>query len=75
MLRDVNIRGTAADVWAGGFVHPSGGKTGTTNDYRDAWYIGFTKMYTVGIWVGTDDHAPMGPGIPAPTTPCPSGWT
>ncbi|MDQ3002224.1 MAG: penicillin-binding protein [Fibrobacterota bacterium] len=62
MLRDVNIRGTAADVWAGGFYHPSGGKTGTTNDYRDAWYIGFTKLYTVGIWIGTDDHSPLGPG-------------
>lgn len=62
MLRDVNIRGTAADIWAGGFYHPSGGKTGTTNDYRDAWYIGFTKRYTVGIWVGTDDHASLGSG-------------
>ncbi|HKP95475.1 MAG TPA: PBP1A family penicillin-binding protein [Fibrobacteria bacterium] len=62
MLRDVNIRGTAADVWAGGFYHPSGGKTGTTNDYRDAWYIGFTKRYTVGVWVGTDDHESLGPG-------------
>ena len=62
MLQDVNIRGTAAAVWASGFRHPSGGKTGTSNDYRDAWYIGFTKRYTVGVWVGTDDHAPMGPG-------------
>lgn len=62
MLQDVNIRGTAADVWASGFQHPSGGKTGTSNDYRDAWYIGFTKRYTVGVWVGTDDHASMGSG-------------
>ena len=62
MLRDVNIRGTAADVWAGGFYHPSGGKTGTSNDYRDAWYIGFTKRYTVAVWVGTDDHASLGAG-------------
>jgi penicillin-binding protein 1A len=62
MLQDVNIRGTAADVWASGFRHPSGGKTGTSNDWRDAWYVGFTKRYTVGVWVGTDDHAPMGPG-------------
>jgi penicillin-binding protein 1A len=60
MLRDVNIRGTAADIWASGFYHPSGGKTGTSNDYRDAWYVGFTKRYTVGIWVGTDDHASLG---------------
>lgn len=62
MLQDVNIRGTAAEVWAGGFQHPSGGKTGTTNDYRDAWYIGFTRRYTVGVWIGTDEHASMGPG-------------
>lgn len=61
MLRDVNIRGTAADVWAEGFTYPSGGKTGTSNDYRDAWYVGFTKRYTVGVWVGTDDHASLGP--------------
>lgn len=62
MLRDVNIRGTAARVWGSGFYHPSGGKTGTTNDYTDAWYIGFTKQYTMGIWVGTDAFVPMGPG-------------
>lgn len=62
MLQDVNIRGTAAKVWASGFIHPSGGKTGTTNDYTDAWYIGFTKRYTMGVWVGTDAHFPMGRG-------------
>jgi len=62
MLRDVNIRGTAAAVWASGLRHPSGGKTGTTNDYTDAWYVGFTKQYTMGVWVGLDDHTPMGGG-------------
>ena len=62
MLKDVNIRGTAARVYAGGFTHPSGGKTGTTNDYTDAWYIGFTKQYTMAVWIGTDSPAPMGPG-------------
>ena len=62
MLKDVNIRGTAARVWASGFYHPSGGKTGTTNDYTDAWYIGFTRQYTMGVWVGTDAFVPMGPG-------------
>ena len=60
MLRDVNIRGTAAEIWASGFYQPSGGKTGTTNDYCDAWYIGFTRGYTVGVWIGTDDHASLG---------------
>jgi penicillin-binding protein 1A len=62
MLRDVNINGTAADIWANGFKYPSGGKTGTSNDYRDAWYIGFTKKYTVGVWVGTDTHESLGSG-------------
>jgi len=62
LLRDVNIRGTGASIWASGFNHPSGGKTGTTNDYTDAWYVGFTKRYTMGVWVGADDHTPMGPG-------------
>ncbi|MDR2554182.1 MAG: PBP1A family penicillin-binding protein [Fibromonadaceae bacterium] len=62
MLQSVNTGGTAAKVWGSGFHHPSGGKTGTTNDYTDAWYIGFTKQYTMGIWVGTDDFVPMGPG-------------
>jgi penicillin-binding protein 1A len=62
MMRDVNIHGTAAAIWASGFNHPSGGKTGTTNDFNDAWYIGYTKRLTMGIWVGGDDHASMGPG-------------
>ena len=62
MMRDVNIHGTAASIWASGFNHPSGGKTGTTNDFNDAWYIGFTKRLTMGIWVGSDDHRSMGPG-------------
>jgi penicillin-binding protein 1A len=62
MMRDVNIHGTAAAIWASGFNHPSGGKTGTTNDFNDAWYIGYTKRLTMGIWVGSDDHSSMGPG-------------
>ncbi len=63
MLRDVNVRGTGASIAASGFRHPSGGKTGTTNDYTDAWYIGFTRHYTMGVWAGVDKHnRPMGPG-------------
>ena len=62
MLQTVNTAGTAAKVWSSGFHHPSGGKTGTTNDYTDAWYIGFTRQYTMGVWVGTDDFIAMGPG-------------
>jgi penicillin-binding protein 1A len=62
MLKDVNVRGTAGRVWGSGFRHPSGGKTGTTNDYTDAWYIGFTKQYTMGVWIGSDSPGTMGAG-------------
>ncbi len=41
---------------------PVAGKTGTTNDFRDAWFIGFTPQYTAGVWVGLDDFTPLGPG-------------
>lgn len=37
------------------------GKTGTTNDYTDAWFIGFDERLVVGVWVGRDDHTPIGP--------------
>ncbi len=72
MLKDVNIHGTGARVGASGFRHPSGGKTGTTNNYADAWYIGFTRYYTLGIWVGTDSPAPMGPGHTGSEDPLPA---
>ncbi len=38
---------------------PSAGKTGTTQDYRDAWFVGFTADMVCGVWVGNDDNAPM----------------
>ncbi len=48
---------------------PAAGKTGTTQDHRDAWFIGFTADLVVGVWVGNDDNAPMkavtGGGLPA----------
>jgi penicillin-binding protein 1A len=40
---------------------PVYGKTGTTNDYTDAWFIGFDDSLAVGVWVGRDDHTPIGP--------------
>ena len=55
MLHDVVRRGTGfPGVWAAGFRIPSGGKTGTTDDHTDAWYIGFTPDIVAGIWVGYD---------------------
>ena len=48
---------------------PSAGKTGTTQDYRDAWFVGFTADLVCRVWVGNDDNAPMkhatGGGLPA----------
>ena len=53
MLEDVVQFGTG--VRAKQLGRPSGGKTGTTNDFTDAWYIGFTPQITTGVWVGNDD--------------------
>jgi penicillin-binding protein 1A len=39
--------------------HPAAGKTGTGQQYRDAWFIGYTAHYTTGVWLGNDDFSPM----------------
>ena len=39
--------------------HPVAGKTGTSQDHRDAWFVGFTSGLVVGVWVGNDDNTPM----------------
>jgi penicillin-binding protein 1A len=55
MMKDVVQRGTAAgSVWGAGFHVPSGGKTGTTNDGTDVWYIGYTADLVAGVWMGFD---------------------
>jgi penicillin-binding protein 1A len=54
MMKDVVLRGTAASVWANGFRVPSGGKTGTTNDGADVWYVGYTADLVAGVWMGFD---------------------
>ena len=55
MMQDVVRRGTAySSVWAQGFRHPAGGKTGTTNDGTDVWFIGFTPDLVAGVWMGFD---------------------
>ena len=59
LLRGAVQRGTAAQ--AGALDWPLGGKTGTTNDYTDAWFIGFDPTITVGVWVGFDEKKALGP--------------
>lgn len=54
ILQEVTTRGTAASIRSLGFDKPSGGKTGTTNAYRDAWFAGFTSQLTCAVWVGFD---------------------
>jgi penicillin-binding protein 1A len=60
LLRGVVQRGTAAR--ANALNWPLGGKTGTTDDYTDAWFVGFDPDITVGVWVGLDVKKPIGQG-------------
>jgi penicillin-binding protein 1A len=54
MLADVINAGTGARARSAGFKLPAAGKTGTTNDFKDAWFIGFTPSLIAGVWVGFD---------------------
>ena len=54
MLADVVNSGTAWPARREGFMLPAAGKTGTTNDYHDAWFVGFTPRLATGVWVGYD---------------------
>ncbi len=90
-LRGVVTSGTAASrVWNAGFRVPSGGKTGTTNDYNNVWFIGFTNDLVAGVWMGFDQLKPItvnaqGGRLAAPAytqfmleiyqrRPAPGGW-
>jgi membrane carboxypeptidase/penicillin-binding protein len=53
-------RGTGTAVRTLGVSGPVAGKTGTTDDYRDAWFVGFSTSAVVGVWVGFDQPAPIG---------------
>lgn len=54
MMKDVVVKGTAARIWGNGFHVPAGGKTGTTNDGSDVWFIGYTADLVAGVWMGFD---------------------
>ncbi len=91
ILEDVVDRGTGAAVRAAGFGAPAAGKTGTTNNSTDAWFVGYTPDLVAGIWIGFDDPKPIirgasGGTLAAPTwgrmmrriyqsRPAPSGWS
>ncbi|MCX8094074.1 MAG: PBP1A family penicillin-binding protein [Candidatus Goldbacteria bacterium] len=60
MLENVINKGTAKIIRQMGFTGPCAGKTGTTNDHTDAWFIGYTPEIVVGIWIGFDEKEPMG---------------
>ena len=51
----------ATPIYRAGFTVPAGGKTGTTSDYRDVWFIGFTKDLVAGVWMGFDNPVAAGP--------------
>jgi len=58
LLRAVTAHGTGAA--ASDLKHPVGGKTGTTSDYTDAWFLGFSPSVTCGVWVGYDNNQSLG---------------
>src|SRR5213078_2542343 len=64
VMEEVLTKGTAASARSLGFKLPAAGKTGTTNDYKDAWFVGYTSTLTCGVWVGFDK----------PTTIIPHGY-
>ena len=60
MLGDVIDRGTGSPARRLGVRFPAGGKTGTTNDFKDAWFVGFSSSLVVGVWVGFDQPETIG---------------
>ena len=63
MLESVIDHGTGYDARARGFLLPAAGKTGTTDDFTDAWFVGFTPQVVVGVWVGFDKKKSLGGGM------------
>jgi penicillin-binding protein 1A len=66
MMRETLLTGTAKKADLPGW--PAAGKTGTSQDFRDAWFIGYTAQYVTGVWLGNDDGSPThkttGSGLP-----------
>jgi len=62
MLTDAIERGTASPALRLGVRFPAGGKTGTTNNFKDAWFVGFSSSIVAGVWVGFDQPQTIGAG-------------
>ncbi len=63
MMKDVLTYGTAKRLKNFSRQRPAAGKTGTTDDYRDAWFVGYTPQLITGVWVGYDKPKPGGRGF------------
>jgi penicillin-binding protein 1A len=63
LLQTVVCCGTASTIPGMGFERPAGGKTGTTNNYSDAWFIGFTPQIVCCVWTGIDERRSLGLGV------------
>jgi penicillin-binding protein 1A len=74
MLESVLTNGTGWAARAWGFDHPAAGKTGTTNDCTDAWFVGYTTRVVCGTWVGFDDRRSLGNGMTGAVAALPI-WT
>ena len=74
MLESVVDHGTGAPARARGFTNPAAGKTGTMDDYMDAWFVGYTPNLVAGVWVGFDQKKTIGPGMTGARAALPA-WT
>src|SRR6185369_8454376 len=73
-LQSVMDHGTGAPARAMGFTIPAAGKTGTMDEYMDAWFEGFVPGLVAGVWVGYDQKHPIGAGMTGARAALPA-WT
>ncbi|HMA64280.1 MAG TPA: penicillin-binding transpeptidase domain-containing protein, partial [Chitinispirillaceae bacterium] len=71
LMKTVVCCGTAASIPGLGFSRPAAGKTGTTNSYSDAWFIGFTPQLVTSVWTGVDERRSLGSGVTGSTAAIP----